>query len=195
MILAVNDLTKSVIVPLIAAGIAATGIVVPILLFRRQETTRARLLREENDKVDRESKVNQLRNTVLLLRELVQRFGLEDSLTLSQQQVVASARDRLFAMLYSDHRLFDYIVPENQTKPKFVTKMMLTLGELESRLDGTFTPQKAGDPIMQFGIYTLCYLLEATPEEKAEDLEVLKYLAGKNASAGALFEVLHGTSG
>ncbi|REH45882.1 hypothetical protein BCF44_10714 [Kutzneria buriramensis] len=187
----VSDLVKSVIVPLVAAAIAATGIVIPILLFRRQETTRARLLRSVSDRADRERTVNQLRNTVLLLREVVQRFGLEDSLTPAQQQVVTSARDRLFTMLYSDNRLFDYLVPEDNTRPKFVTKLMLTLGELESRLDGSFTPEMAGDAVMLFGIYTLCYLLAVDPVEKVEDLQVLKILASRNSDAGALFEVLH----
>ncbi|HEX5403209.1 MAG TPA: hypothetical protein VFX16_12990 [Pseudonocardiaceae bacterium] len=195
MLLAVGEVTKDVVVPLVAAGIAATGIVVPVLLFRRQETTKALVASEASEVADRKKKVDQLRNTVLLLRELVQRFGLEKSLTTSQQEVVAAARNRLFEMIYSDYRLFEYIVPAELGKPRFITKMMLTLGEVESRLGGTFTPQMAGDPVLQFGIYTLCYLLETEPKEKAEDLQVLTYLAGSDPEAAALFEVLYGTVG
>jgi hypothetical protein len=195
MIAAISETTKDVVVPLLAAGIAAVvaaaGIVFPIIFFRRQELARVQIQRNAADDADLKRDIERLRNNVFLLREVLQRFGIENTLTRSQQQVVESARDRMFQMLYSDQRLFDSIIPRNLNSPTRIKKVMLTLGELEARLADTFTPAKATDPVMLFGLYTLCYFLEADEEGKTENFEVLKYLAEKNSAADSLFKALY----
>lgn len=195
MILAISESTTDVVVPLLAAGIAAVvaaaGIVFPIMLFRRQELERAQIQRNAADDADLKRDIERLRNNVFLLREVLQRFGLEKALTHSQQHVVESARDRMFQMLYSDQRLFDSIIPTALSSPTRIKKVMLMLGELEARLADTFTPAKAADPVMLFGLYTLCYFLEADEEENIENFEILKYLAKKDLEADSLFKVLY----
>jgi hypothetical protein len=86
---------------------------------------------------------------------------------------------------------FDTVVPKGLKSAKRLQKLMLTLGELESRLGGEFTPSMVQDPIVLFGLYTLCYFLETDPEQKNTDFEVLKYLKEKSPDVDALFTVLY----
>lgn len=192
MIVAVSSVTKDVVVPLVAAGITAIGIALPILLFRRQELAKVRIQSKDAESVAVEREIAMLRNDAFLLRELFQRFGLETKrLTSSQQRVIESARDRAFQRIYANQRLFESIVPSGLNSSRRAKKLMLVLGELDSRLGNPpFTPAKARDPVTVFGIYTLCYLLETNEEERAEDFSALTWLATQDPETELLFSVL-----
>lgn len=128
---AVSSLIKDVVIPLLAAAVTATGIVVPLLAQRNRD-------RKETS-VAYERALRSIHRDAAFLVEQVQLIGLKhakgEDVSVDQLAPVMTASARLVSRLFDDPRIFDSYF-RGPGKPEIVSvpKLLLLLGEFEVRL-------------------------------------------------------------
>jgi hypothetical protein len=215
-LLAVSDIVKSVAIPLLAAIIAAVGIVLPLGLVARNERIKIGLQRDadrekyrqerESERRDEERRraqersdriaqaVEGTRRDVLLLRELITILSAQyaaepESLDDETIATVRAARERLFAGLHENPELFATLVPDELQVGRRLEKLMLLLGLLECRLREFEQTHRLDTGFTLFGLDFLIRAVDPTSLH-ADTFDTLKALAKGDEEAAAFFAEL-----
>lgn len=154
LVIAVSSLVSDVAIPLLAAGITAAGIVVPLWVQRQ---------RDRKAEADTHQKaLRSIHRDAAFLAEQVQlvavRHKQKETVSAEDVAVAMSASARLFSRLFDDPRVFDsYFYGPGKPEIASESKLLLLLGEFEARIKRLATPQGtwltifAADLVTYFG--------------------------------------------
>lgn len=163
-LLAISPWLKDVAIPLLAAGLAAAGIVGPLIYQRRKERgEEARQFNKALHAVHRDAAFLGKRTDLIITK-----VAVKEAVTDEEVDVISNARERLFERLFGDPLVYDsYFGRKSWLTPETEPTLLLLLGEIDSRLRRLRTT-RAMDKFTLFGLNLLQYAGETDPEVLAD---------------------------
>jgi hypothetical protein len=185
-IIAVVAWVKDVAIPLVAAAITATGIVIPL----RQERRKTVVIQQEQLDREREHFDKGVRALHRDVAFLVARAGLivekmtdGSEVTDEEIDVILGADRRWIARMFDDPTMWDaYFLREAWLKPERHRHLLLLLGEIDARLR-RLRETRTIDLFTYFGLLLVQYAGEKDPAAAASLGEAIAALADGDREA------------